>query len=221
MADGEHSEISQDDWRELRVSISTLEARLNIKGFFARLSKENDWAYIVHLQALIETATNDLLRAHFREPRLENFFRDLTFNGGAASKVALMRCMDLMSKEALGIITMVCSIRNRLVHHAPNVNVSLKDYVAGLSSNQLEEIRKPLRYYIKDEYVEVDDLRSSIWLASFFVIAELSVQIDCCLLRDRAENAEQKAASLYRDLYEAMKKAKEPPTIEELFKLRD
>ncbi|MCW1914209.1 hypothetical protein OJ996_11525 [Luteolibacter sp. GHJ8] len=129
-------------------------------GFFKVLAKEPDWAFVVKLQALMESAINSLLREHFHEPKMEAFLGVLTYNGGAASKLSLVRDLELLPNELLKFFTGLASIRNKWVHGVRDVDNTLQAHYEALPLPQqkqfldniscLVDTRLPLKNTIRD-----------------------------------------------------------------------
>lgn len=151
-------------------------------GFFEKLLKEDDWSFIIKLNALIETAVVFLLvKAIGGKDELKEIFSLLELNNKQTGKVAFLKKMKLLNKESRRFISTLSGIRNKFVHNIKNLDNTLKNYVVNLDKNKKNEFIKGVSL-IKKSDIETDETNSyeqfiedypkmAIWLSSMQLIS--------------------------------------------------
>jgi len=120
-------------------AILELERMIGVKsGFFANLLQEDDWTFVIKLQALFEAACTHLLLYHFKEPKLAEAITRIEFSGRPVGKVAMLENLELLGVRGRRLLSTLAELRNSLVHDVRNAEFSLQDYVGSLKSDALQ-----------------------------------------------------------------------------------
>jgi len=125
----------------LSSSLEEFEKQLGLPSdFFHALLDEGDWSFVIKLHAVIEAATSHLLAATLGRDDLLGIFSYLALGDQKTGKIAFGRALNVLSTSDRRFITSLSKIRNELVHDIRNASFSLKEYVAGMDSNQLRQM---------------------------------------------------------------------------------
>lgn len=120
--------------------IPKLEAKLGIEiGFFNKLSDEEDWALIIKLHALIESAVSELLTEAFNKASLKDTFSMMELSNKRTGKMAFMTALRLLGDAERRYISSLSELRNKLVHNIQNVNYQLHEEVEKMDKQQFQQ----------------------------------------------------------------------------------
>jgi hypothetical protein len=124
---------------------------------------ESDWAFILKIDALLETASKEIIRhaLHLkvlnrvvRTDSLAEFVDSLPING----RVSLAKLLDAAGcpSEELGFITAIRRVRNAYAHNIKFVETSLIDLVNQLPDKKdLLKNLSSIRTFVEDELVKM------------------------------------------------------------------
>lgn len=156
--------------------ISKLEEKLGIEvGFFNKLSDENDWALIIKLHALIESAITELLTGVFNKTSLRDTFSMLELSNKRTGKMAFISALGLLDDAERRYISSLSELRNKLVHNIKNVNYQLHEYVERMDRQQFHQFVKNFNTFATDLDDNVcslfrDDPAQAIWYGGMAVL---------------------------------------------------
>jgi hypothetical protein len=128
----------------LFVVLERLERGIGLpQGFYEQLADTgDDWSFVVKVHALMESSLTSLLTERIADKRVP----DVSKLRGALARLEMSRSQigkvdlaftlgDLTERDRL-FLRMLSTLRNTFVHRVQNVTLTLKDYVAGLDTNQ-------------------------------------------------------------------------------------
>jgi energy-converting hydrogenase A subunit M len=131
--------MKQDRSISIADQIPKLEETLGIEvGFFNKLSDEEDWALIIKLHALIESAVSELLTAAFNNTSLKDTFSMLELSNKRTGKMAFINALGLLGDAERRYISSLSELRNKLVHNIKNVNYQLHEEVEKMDKQQFQ-----------------------------------------------------------------------------------
>ncbi len=120
--------------------LDSLERILTLpSGLIDRLSKEDDWSFIIKSHAIIESAITTLL-LYKNDNRLENMINRLPFSGGNTSKIQLAKEYKIITEYSQEFIIAISKLRNQLVHNVRNLEFSIPKYIAQLPENDCQSL---------------------------------------------------------------------------------
>lgn len=124
--------------------IPKLESKLGIEvGFFNKIGDEEDWALIIKLHALIESAVSELLTGVLKKETLKDTFSMLELSNKRTGKMAFINALGLLGDAERRYISSLSELRNKLVHNIKNVNYQLHEEVEGMDKHQFQQfVRK-------------------------------------------------------------------------------
>lgn len=137
--------------RTIQDEIRDFEADLGLpKNFYSNLLHEDDWSFVVKLNAMFEGACTHVLTVRLHAPELSGAFAQLDFANTKFGKVALLCSLNAITKEQAAVLQSLAQLRNSLVHNVAKISFSFTSYVAALDSNQLKKLIKEFGYGIND-----------------------------------------------------------------------
>ena len=179
---------------DLFNNIEELERRLGLpEGFYEHLVREDDWSFVIKLNALFEAACTHVLATRLHAPQLEQSLACLNLANNKCGKIALLRELDALDTEQAAMLRMLAELRNTLVHNITNVRFSFSTYVATLNKQQLEKLVKRFGHGLADT-LQVDEHilsrrefvraypKLALWLTAAEVIACLHLEIEVAKL---------------------------------------
>jgi hypothetical protein len=144
---------------------------------------DTDWTLIVKLHAMVETALNTAIAAHFKEPALERIIAKLDTSNMATGKVAFAKALDAISKPSATFIQKLSELRNHCVHDIRNFGFTLDAYESGLEKDKRKELFKAIEGAMEPQSPAVT-LKDKLFVATITVIASLRVHQMKCHIRD-------------------------------------
>jgi hypothetical protein len=118
-------------------NISKVESKLGIPEFFILdLRKEDDWSFIIKLNALFEAAATEALVIALNCPKLEDSLSFLDFGNDKFGKVKLLKNLGCIDQNEAKFLQLLFELRNKLAHNIKLVGFTFKSYIASMDSNQ-------------------------------------------------------------------------------------
>jgi hypothetical protein len=180
--------------------ISQLETKLGIPaGFFENLLNEDDWSFIIKLDALIEaslthqlvevlsTSISEFSSEFYDREKIEKFVSWLDLSNPRTSKLTLAVGMGLMLDNHPKFVRLLAEIRNNLVHDIRNTNFNLGNYVSLLRGEKRDNFFNTLRIDSKnkiirdkfDKEIDYDEFilrypKLSIWFTASDLLSEIA-----------------------------------------------
>jgi hypothetical protein len=163
------------------------------KDFYKRLLSEDDWSFVVKLNALFEGATTHILTTRLHVPKLVDAFAHLDQLNSKVGKVALLRELGAITSEQAALLRQLGELRNELAHNIKNVNFSFSSYVDSRDTNQLAKLVKVFGHGV-NEIIQIEELRIlrdqfvrenpklALWITSAEVIACLYQEFEVATL---------------------------------------
>lgn len=111
--------------------IESLEALLGLpSGFYDQLLREDDWSFVIKLNALFEGVCTEVLSSRLGAPEIINALAHLDFGNTKCGKITMLRGLDAITSEQATILRTLAELRNDLVHNISRVHFSLDAYLA-------------------------------------------------------------------------------------------
>lgn len=163
------------------------------KDFYNQLLREDDWSFVIKLNALFEGATTHVLTTRLHAPELVDAFAHLDQLNSKVGKVTLLRELGAITSEQAALMRQLGELRNELAHNIRNVTFSFPSYVSSRDANQLAKLVKAFGHGV-NEVLEIENLRIprekfvqentklALWLTSAEVIACLYLEFEVAAL---------------------------------------
>lgn len=113
--------------------------------FLSILGKADDWAFVIQVNALLESAINHLYYAYINIDFEEHFAREVSH----WKKVDLLSEAKILDLPSKGFILAIYSLRNRLAHSFSNVTFVFDD--TGRFKRNLDSIRAHINNFLEAE----------------------------------------------------------------------
>lgn len=184
--------------RHIFRDITSFEKRLALpKGFYARLLKEDDWSFVIKLNALFEAACAHALVTRLTAPELIDQFARLELADRDRGKVKFLSTLGCISNEQATFLTRLAELRNALAHNVSQVSFTFDGYVAGMDSNQRRQLAKVFGHGCNDPIpiegkkiplakFAAENTKLVIWLSAAEILACLYLEYEIAEIRLKA-----------------------------------
>lgn len=175
--------------------ISEFEQCLRLpSGFYDKLLKEDDWSFVVKLNALFEATCAHILVKRLNASELEEAFAELDHANNKYGKVAMLKRLGSLTSEQSTVLRDLATLRNKLVHNISNVSFSFKTYVESLDKQQTDNLIKAFGHGVA-ETIEIDEVsilrrdfvlanpKLAIWLTAAEILACLYLELEVTQLK--------------------------------------
>jgi hypothetical protein len=179
------------------AEVAALEKRLGlVEGFYDQLVKNDDWSFVVKLNALFEAACTQALIVRLSCPELTDNLAHLDFADNKKGKVRLCFNIGIINDEQRLALNELAELRNSLVHKIENVDFSFDKYVRGLSEGKKTTLVKRWGWSFSDTLsfhgttvsktsFIFENLKTVIWLTCADILACLHVEFENAIWRER------------------------------------
>lgn len=121
----------------LLEEINELETKIGLPdNFVHRLVSEDDWSFVIKLNALFEASTTRLLTSRLAAPELEDSFSHLDYGNRKFGKVALLKKLGCINDDESKFLQMLFELRNQLAHDIKQVTFDFTSHIEGMDKNQ-------------------------------------------------------------------------------------
>lgn len=156
-------------------------------GFYEKLLQEDDWSFIIKLNALFEGACTEVLSSCLGTAKITEALANLEFAHSKCGKIAMLKSLDAITTQQASILRTLAELRNNLVHNISNVNFSFSNYVSSKDENQKKSFLKTLGHGIQEHiqfegksvprntFVE-ENPKLALWLTAAEVLACLHLE---------------------------------------------
>jgi hypothetical protein len=170
--------------------VAEFERKLGVKpNFYRDLLENDDWSFVIKLNALFEAACTHVISIRLGTPELLDTLAHLEFADQKKGKVKFLLALDAISSEQAKILYALAKLRNDLVHDVSQVSFSMNEYIAGLDANQLKSQCKLWGHGLHDsidldgkkvsrqQYVQARP-KQAIWATCMEILACLHVEFE-------------------------------------------
>lgn len=181
--------------RKISDEITDFERKLGLpKGFYKKLLEDDDWSFIIKLNALFEAACTHVLAERLNAPTLTVALSHLDFANAKYGKIVLLRSLEAINSEQATFLRKLAELRNNVVHNILNVGFSFPEYISNMNSDKVKSFVKAFGHGIKDE-VEIagkkipkaefvrENPKLSIWTTAAEILACLYLEFGVAELR--------------------------------------
>ncbi|ELE8121573.1 hypothetical protein RB980_004255, partial [Vibrio fluvialis] len=178
------------------------------QGFISDLQKENDWGFVIKVHALFEALFTQLLVEELKQPALKQDLYRLPMNG-KCSKVSFLSSLDVFEelhrKDIQKFVQGLSELRNRIVHHAENLNFSFEHYYSELSTKNRNSFKGTVCYFStkalgveKNDYenIFVGQIRKWVELTTFVVLQIMSLYVQHAELKNQVQELKLQTMTL-------------------------
>jgi hypothetical protein len=193
--------------KSIEEEVSEFEQRLGLRpNFYQDIVTNDDWSFIIKLNALFEAACTHALCQRLGCSELLEDLAQLEFADKRKGKIKFLRSLGAITEDQAKILYDLASLRNSLVHNVDQVAFSIDSYTASLDNNQLKAKCKLWGHGIADvltdrgkkisrsEFVRAKP-KEAIWLTCMEILACLHVEFELAEAR-----AAQQAVRAYKEI---------------------
>lgn len=137
----------------VRSSAESLAQALGIpKSFLDDLETEKDWAFVVKVHALMESALNRMIVKALRKKELAKFVSRLATSAPDTGKLAIIKALHMLSPEHQKFIQGFSTLRNTYAHDARNLKFSIIECIDSmLPAEKGKECLKNLKAHLGEK----------------------------------------------------------------------
>ncbi len=174
--------------RDVFADLKAQESKLGLPdGFYMTLFNEDDWSFVIKLNALIEAACTHALVARLHAPELVGPLASLDLGHSKHGKVSLLRTLGALTSEQASVLQMLYELRNALAHNITQVSFSFSTYLGGFDKQQRANFVKRAGHGVKeivglegqavsrDDFV-VENPKFALWMTVAEIIACLYLE---------------------------------------------
>jgi len=181
--------------RNIFNDVESFERRLGLPaGFYVKVLEEDDWSFVIKLNALFEAAATHALIARLHAPEIEDPLANLELADGARGKVKFLSALNCITSEQSSFLRKIAELRNGLVHNVARIGFTFDDYVARMDSNQRAQVVKVFghawaetveigEHKVPRAKFVIENTKLSIWFAAAEVLACLYLEFEIAELR--------------------------------------
>jgi hypothetical protein len=166
-------------------------ARLGLPpDFYVRLLDEDDWSFVIKLDALVEAACSDALTSRLHAPELGPALATLDLGHSKHGKIRLLLALGALEKGQAAVLQTLYELRNKLAHNIGQVSFTFENHLTQLDKQQRASFIERAGYGIKPmvsgrsrELVVADNPKLSLWLTVSEILACLHLEHDVASAR--------------------------------------
>ena len=148
----------------------------------AKLTKEDDWSFVIKSHAFIEMFTSEFIVEQTDDKKFQGIIQRLPLSDSTIGKLAICKDLGLLDKSQRKFIRFYSELRNKLVHRFENVNFSFSEYIKSLNENQIKKWKNSIIWFPVEgnakktwHSIAVENPKTALWvgivmLASLFNI---------------------------------------------------
>lgn len=126
--------------------IEVIEKKLGLPPrFYLDLTDEDDWSFVIKLNALFEAACTHLLTIRLNAPELEEAFAHLDFANAKFGKIALLRKLGCLNSDETKYLQVLLELRNKLAHNISYVSFSFDVHLSAMNKDQQQSFAKAIK----------------------------------------------------------------------------
>jgi hypothetical protein len=132
---------------DIREFVKATSERTSLpKKLMDGLVDSDDWSLIIKLHGIIESALNQLVTSAIGDDRVLKIVMRLDTSDKTRGKMAFVKEMELLPKEARVFISKLSELRNNLVHDVSKFDFSLGKWVREMDSQELANLTDSLNF---------------------------------------------------------------------------
>lgn len=159
-------------------------ASLDVMG---RLHDDNDWSFVIKVQAIVEAAVTEAVIAKVGEPAILSIVERLPLADEEIGKLTLAKELNILPKEQRRFVRKMAELRNRLAHRVQDIEFDFSKYVESLNSSQLRDWKESVAWFA----IERDN--HEFWLQRAQEKPRLTVYLSIVLLLGMLDIAQVEA----------------------------
>lgn len=128
-------------------------------GFYDEMLSSNDWTFVLKLSALFEAVLVEGAVNKLKNKNIKEVLSHLELSNRKCGKVAVAKCLDLISDEDAKFIDKIAEIRNQLAHRIDQRQFTIRIYINDQcidNPNKLKSLSKTLSNRLKDQIILSD-----------------------------------------------------------------
>lgn len=158
--------ISEQAMEPFLEMVEELEARVAVRpGFFNELIREDDWSFVIKLNAFVETCLTEAICTVLMRDELAEVVSRLDTANDRTGKLAFAKALGLLDKPQRRFVSELAQLRNRLAHDPRQSTFSFKVHLDAMSEESRYQWCASLSLHdlFADQY-EADEIPLITWV---------------------------------------------------------
>jgi hypothetical protein len=172
---GDANKLLKGTIRQIFTSFEEKQTYLNA------LWDDDDWAFVIKAQALIEDAITGAILAHAGEENLRKTVIAMPLVG-EVSKLDLSKDLGILDASQRRFVKRLAALRNKLAHRPDHVSFSFDGYVSSLSKDERRDWKESIPWFDNSEKsgrkwgeIALKNPRAAIYIATFILASLLEL----------------------------------------------
>lgn len=179
--------------------ISPIEKRLKLpKGFYQKLLEDDDWSFVIKLNAIFEALCTHVLAARLDAETLSNELSELPYADSKFGKLAMLKKLGALEVNQYKSLIELARIRNLVVHRIENIGFTLTQYLKQKDLNARKSFCNIFGYNANDiikignQSVQrnrfiFENPKLAIWLNALEILACLNLEFEIVDIKEKAK----------------------------------
>lgn len=192
--------------------IEELEKHLSLPtGFYLRLHLEEDWSFIIKLNALIEAACTHALVARLHAPELVESFASIDLGNSKHGKITMLRKLKALTTEQVSVLQLLYELRNIVAHDVSKVSFTFEAYLTEIEKDKRKKFIKVAGHGVADnitieskqigrEQFVLENPKLALWLTIAEIISCLYLENEIAKIQLEKLTLEQSKLNLNTSL---------------------
>ncbi|NLS13848.1 hypothetical protein HGP28_13200 [Vibrio sp. SM6] len=119
--------------------VAELEVKLGVpENFIWSLTNEDDWSFVIKLNALFEAIATQAIVVKLGCAELEDSLSYIDFGNSKFGKVTLLKKLGCITSSEAKFLQMLFELRNKLAHNISFVTFTFQSHLNSMDSNQFK-----------------------------------------------------------------------------------
>ncbi len=168
-------ELLREQFRVLLGSI------VEKNDYLYELWDDDDWAFVIKAQALVEDSLTRSIIRHIGESALSKSVVAMPLNGGDASKLAVAKELGLIDSQQKRFVVKLSELRNCLAHRPDYSNFQFDRYILSFTSDEKKSWKQAIPWFENKSgsgkwgEISITSPKATIHVAVFILVSLLEV----------------------------------------------
>lgn len=117
------------------------------QAYITRTQKDDDWSFVIKMQALVEAALTDAVISRIGDGTLKKLVERLPIADAQIGKLAFAKEMGLLEKDQLAFVRRMAELRNRLAHRIEDIDFTFQEHLATFKAEQLKTWKVTIAFF--------------------------------------------------------------------------
>lgn len=152
--------------------------------FLKKLEDDDDWSFVIKIQALVEAALTEAIVSVLGEPRVKRMIERLALADEENGKLRIATELGLLDKRQRRFIRRMANLRNQLAHRISDVDFKFSQFITSLDASQAKDWQESLAWFALDRDSSkfwlggtLSAPRTVVWVGTLMLLSTLHVAV--------------------------------------------